>query len=249
MSTRITILNELKEISPEVAKIPVTNPYQVPQGYFEEFARKVMMRIKTEGLSAKEELETISPLLSGLSKQMPFAAPVGYFKNLGEHAVAGAKAIEYVNVELENLSPMMSSLKSVNAYEVPAGYFESFAGKVLKNVRSRKPAVVISIGFGKKAMRYAAAAVITGLIALGGWLYFNPAKPGTTSFASIENKVKQVSDDEMLNFLENDEQIATGSEMSNAEQMDEADMKSLLANVSDEELEQFAKDNNEPLSN
>ena len=243
MATRKDILNELESISPAVAKITFVNPYQVPQGYFDGFADQVMLKIKAENVSAKEELENLSPLLSSLSKKLPFEAPEGYFSELSEHAVAGVKAIEFVNVELENLSPTMNSLRSANVYEVPSGYFDSLADNVLKNIRERKSAKVVSMSFGKKVMRYAVAAVFTGLIALGGWLYFSQSK--TTSIAAIETQVKQVSEDEMMKFLESDALVAAESNTGVTEQIDETDMKSMLTDVSDEELEQFANDNND----
>lgn len=244
MATRKDILNELESISPVVARISFVNPYQVPQGYFDGLSDEVLLKIKADNVSPKEELENLSPLLSSLSKKLPYEAPAGYFSELSEHAVAGVKAIEFVNVELENLSPTMSSLRSANVYEVPSGYFDSLADNVLKNVRQHRSAKVVSMNFGKKVMRYAVAAVITGLIALGGWLYFAPST--TTSIASIENKVKQVSEDEMMNFLENDALIAMESNSAGSEQIDATDMKSMLADVSDEELEQFANANNDP---
>jgi hypothetical protein len=243
MATRKDILNELESISPVVAKISFVNPYQVPQGYFDGISDQVMLRIKADNVSAKEELENLSPLLSSLSKKVPYEAPAGYFSELSEHAVAGVKAIEFVNVELENLSPTMNSLRSANVYEVPSGYFDSLAENVLKNIRERKSAKVVSMTFGKKVMRYAVAAAFTGLLALGGWLYFNSSKQIST--ASIENTVKQVSEDEMMKFLESDAVVVTESNSSNTEQMDETDMKSMLTDVSDEELEQFANDIND----
>lgn len=241
MATRKDILNELESISPVVANISFVNPYQVPQGYFDAFADNVMLRLKADDVSAKEELESLSPLLGSLSKKLPFEAPEGYFSELSEHAVAGVKAIEFVNVELENLSPTMISLKSANVFEVPSGYFESLADNVLKNIRERKSAKVVSMG--RKVMRYAVAAMLIGLIALGGWLYFSPSQP--TTIASIETKVKQVSEDEMVKFLESDALVAADTNP-NTEQIDETDMKSMLTDVSDEELEKFASDNNVP---
>ena len=243
MATREDILNELEQISPVVARISFVNPYQVPQGYFDGFADQVMLKIKPDNISATEELEKLSPLLSSLSKKLPYETPAGYFNDLSDHAVAGVKAIEFVNVELENLSPTMSSLKSVNVYEVPSGYFDSLADNIVKNISQRKSAKVVSMSFGKKVMRYAVAAAFIGLIAIGGWLYFAPAKP--TSMAAIETEVKQVPEDEMMKFLESDALVVTESNSGVTEQIDETDMKSMLTDVSDEELEQFASDNNE----
>src|SRR5690242_12218735 len=158
MKSRIDILNELRELSPTVAGIEATNPYKVPDGYFEGLAENILQLIKADGKevspvlrdannnpysvprgyfenladtilnrikaessdTAKEELEILSPMLSKIGKKTPFSTPAGYFDELTDNAVAGAKAIEFVNDELENLSPVMVELKKKMVYEVPA---------------------------------------------------------------------------------------------------------------------------------
>jgi hypothetical protein len=274
MENRITILNELNEISPVVAQVgfqnpyevpagyfeglpehilalvkgdessPVLpakdlNPYSVPQGYFENFATSLLQRIKAhEAVSAKDELEALSPLLSGLSKKTPFSTPEGYFDELTDNAIAGAKAIDFVNEELENLSPLMSSLKGVNVYEVPAGYFEQLPQQVLQKVKAQ-PGRVVPMNFTRKVVRYAAAAVVAGLIITAAWLYMGRGEGGpiVDPVAGIE----AVSDEALQDFVEN--QAVSPAETSviasaNVE-MDAEDLQEMLADVSDEELQSY----------
>lgn len=223
------------EVSPVLPE-KKDNPYQVPQGYFDNFAASVLQRIKAgEAKSAKEELETLSPLLSGLGKKMPFSTPDNFFEELSDNAVSGAKAIDFVNVELENLSPLMSSLKDKQVYETPAGYFDQLPRQILQKVKSQ-PARVVSMNFTRRVVRYAAAAVVAGLVVAAAWLYIGNS--GTEeSIVGIE----QISDDALESFIETDQgtpgdatMLAVNSEI-NPE-----DLKEMLVDISDEELEKYA---------
>lgn len=265
MESRNNIVNELKEISPVVAQIgfdnpyqvpagyfeglaqqilarveaPVlprekVNPYEVPQGYFDNFAANLLQRIKAEQAStAKEELETLSPLLSGLSKKTPFSMPEGYFEELTDNAVAGARAIDFVNEELENLSPLMSSLKGKNAYEVPTGYFDLLPQQVLQRVKSQ-PAKTVSM-FTRKVVRYAAAAVVAGLIMAAAWFFI-----GRNDIHEPQLGMEQISDDALENFVETEMMAPTEASLiaANAE-IEAEDLKDMLADISDEELQKY----------
>ena len=225
------------EISPVLPGKKI-NPYEVPQGYFENFAANILQRVKaSEAKTAMDELEALSPLLSGLSKKTPFSMPEGYFEELTDNAVAGARAIDFVNEELENLSPLMSSLKGVQVYEAPAGYFEQLPAKMLQRVKSQ-PAKTVSMNFSRRVVRYAAAAVTAGLIVMAAWFYLGSGeKTVTPDLAGIE----QISDEALESFVEN--QTASPVETSiiasaNAE-MDSEDLQEMLAEVSDEELQKY----------
>jgi hypothetical protein len=224
-----------EELGSPVLPQQKVNPYDVPQGYFDNFAANLLQRIKAEEAStAKEELETLSPLLSGLSKKTPFSTPAGYFDELTDNAVAGAKAIDFVNEELENLSPLMSSLKGMNVYEVPAAYFEQLPAQMLQKAKSQ-PAKVVPMNFTRKVVRYAAAAVVAGLIVAAAWMYMG-TKETEPDLAGIE----QISDEALENYVET--QTVSDPETTllaaNAD-MDEEDLKDMLADLSDEELENF----------
>lgn len=211
------------------------NPYQVPQGYFDNFAASLLQRIKaSEAKSAQEELETLSPLLSGLGKKMPFSTPENFFEELSENAVSGAKAIDFVNVELENLSPLMSSLKDKQVYEAPAGYFDQLPEQVLQKVKSQ-PAKVVSMNFTRKVVRYAAAAVVAGLIVTAAWLYIGNGNTGK-NIAGIE----QISDEALESFMESQDVAPAETTLLavNAE-INPDDLKEMLVDVSDEELEKY----------
>ena len=250
MASRLTILEELSQISPLVAGMGPGNPYSVPEGYFEAFAQKLMERIKSNAVDPKEELEGLSPLLNSISRQVPYKMPEDYFNELSEQALVGAKAIDFVNEELENLSPLMNSLKGKKVYEVPEGYFESLADNILIEARKQKPAKVIAFRPVKRVMRYAVAALVIGVMAISVWVIQKPSSP--TVIAKIENGIQNASDEEINNFIQNNEAPLGETVLSTDAEMSVADMKAMLADISDKELEQFATeslDQNNSLSN
>src|SRR6516164_5402449 len=202
MDSRLTILAELREISPLVAGISPVTPYMVPQGYFEGFSNLVLQRVKLQE-DPIAELADLSPLLSSITRQVPYRVPENYFSELSDQALGGAKAIEFVNEELENLSPMMMDLKHVNVYEVPGGYFDTLAARILNNAKQQKPAKVITLMPFRRVARYAVAAMFIGLMAIGGWLIQKPSVP-PMPIVNIENGIHNASDDEILNYAQSD---------------------------------------------
>ena len=240
MDPRSTILNELKAISPTVAAINPENTYQVPTGYFEGLAEAILNRVKGQELSPKAELESISPLLNSLSRKTPYEVPQNYFGELSETVTSGIQAIDFVKGELENISPLMNNLKHKETYQVPANYFENLAGNILDKIKhQRQPAKVVSMG--RRIMRYAVAAVVVGVLAVGGWMFFgDTSKPVDVAGIETISDDAKVTDEEMTNFLENETvTAAVTTSFDNDTDMDEADVKELLTDVSDDELQQY----------
>lgn len=253
-----------EEIPSLLKDVRKSNPYQVPQGYFEGFAGSIINRLKAQETdSPREELEFLSPVLSKLNKKIPFSTPEGYFDELTGNVVAGMKAIDFVNEELENLSPLMSSIKTKNVYSVPPDYFSLFPETVLNRVKDHKPAKVVSMTFGKKLMRYAAAAVVAGIILTAGILFLNKkdvtVQPGTlanteeTLKLETEVKLKTLSDDELSNFIENQNaSLPDILSFATSTELDSEDVKLMLADIPDAELKRYLleySDTNEVLTN
>ena len=240
METRSTILSELKEISPTVAAINPQNTYQVPEGYFEGLAEAILKRVKSSEISPKEELESISPLLNSLSRKTPYEVPQDYFGELSETVIGGIQAIDFVKGELQHISPLMDNLRHKQTYQVPAGYFENLAGNILDKIKSQRQSAKV-IPMGRKIMRYAVAAAVVGIMAIAGWLFFkNPVTPNNVAGVEKISEDAKVSDEEMTKFLENETVTAAvqTSFDSNAD-MNEADVKEMLTDVSDDELQQY----------
>lgn len=172
---------------------------------------------------------------------MPFSTPAGYFNEVGENAIAGAQAIDFVNIELENLSPLMQGLKRIMVYKVPAGYFDQLPGQVMKAIKGQQPAKVVSISVTRRVLRYAAAAVTAGLIITAGWFYSNRGtgtKGGSPSMAQLDS----ISDEMLQKYLENQAPIPAENPIAATAAVDELDandMKDMLADVTDEDLQQY----------
>ena len=223
------------------------NPYNLPNGYFENLADTILNRIRAaEAGSANEEIEALSPVLSKLNKQSPYQVPANYFAELADNIADGAKAIQVVNDELENLSPLMNNLKGKNVYAVPVGYFESLADSVLAKAKQQQPSKVISISFKRKMIQYASAAIVAGLIVTAGFIYFTqPAKPTDTPVEeSVAKDLKNTSDAELFNFIESEDNTVdeTAATATASEEIATIDMKDMLADVSDDELQQYIEE-------
>ncbi|TAH02370.1 MAG: hypothetical protein EAZ16_09875 [Sphingobacteriales bacterium] len=126
MTTRATILNELKELSPVVAGINPQTPYQVPVGYFEQLSAQVLNAVKEDIVS------------DVLSKENVFNVPAGYFEELSGVVMNRIKATEAKDSaeELQHLSPLLSSLSKTQPYSLPKGYFEELGGNVVAGVQA-----------------------------------------------------------------------------------------------------------------
>lgn len=200
MAQKDNILQELKELQSSLANEVIKNVYQVPAGYFDGLADQVLNRVRAmEAEDAKEELYHLSPLLAGISKKMPYSVPDGFFNDTDEN-LGGLMINDELSAakELEQLSPLLSNLKKDMPYTVPQGYFENLSPAI------RKETKVISIA-RQKWFRYAAAAIVTGLVVMTGFLIFhkpNPADPGEKSLAWVKKNLKKVSTDDIDKFVQ-----------------------------------------------
>jgi hypothetical protein len=251
----LRIAAEEKSGEDPVLQISKETIYQVPEGYFGNLADSIINRIKEgDSVNAKDELERLSPLLGKIGKANPFSSPDGYFTDISDNIIAGVKAIDFVNEELENFSPVMAELKNKPVYMVPEGYFDTTPAIILQKAREQQPAKVISIGFRRKIVRYAAAAAVTGIIILTGYLYQSKNVAPATDIAAATAKIP---DQEIENFLNNNTVSLTDTyadtiNMATVEETGAAsdDTKDLLADISDEELQKYVDQHSEtPITN
>jgi len=249
MTNRNTILNELNELESTLGNLSPQNLYAVPNGYFEGLPTRIMTRIKAlEATSAKEELEYLSPLLSNASKEMPYSVPTGFFQNFADSVIE--RLNENVNhqtseEEIKNLSPLLSSLKNKNPYSVPAGYFETLDKTVVRqpadSFGEKKQAKVISIA-SRRWYRLAAAAIVIGIVAVTGLMLINK-QPNIDKDPQgwIETKLKGDEDkiDELVTLVNQDAGAKTIEENEEAKQ---AEIKELMKDIPEKEIEDFLND-------
>ena len=249
MKNRNTILNELKDLESSLGNYNPQNIYTVPNGYFEGLPTQILNRIKAlEASNAKDELKYLSSLLSNVSKELPYSVPAGFFQNLSEDVLTKISEQEdYLQresfgqaskEEIRSLSPLLSSLKNKNPYSVPAGYFESLETKVEKEKTK-----VISIT-RQRWYRLAAAAIVIGIVVIGGLLFIKSRQvnPVDKPQAWIEKNVKNVNKDKLDEFvsLANDDSNEKADTESDAAK--KAEIKELMKDVPENEIEAFLND-------
>lgn len=236
------ILNELKEISPLVAGAGSANVFFVPDDYFYTFPDTILVRVKNDvpagyfdGLStiilakiegtAAHELHEISPFMADIKKVTPYEVPANYFEQVPVNTVS--------IVAEDNLPAVLQGVEKLNSFVMPEGYFEQLADSVLNKVKEESGAKVIAMPKRRNAiLKYAAAAVFTGMVALGVYKYSDNSKitsPETTVLSNIIEEGKKMDEkkfDEKLNNL-NEEDIIKYLEKNGSE----ADMAVLTSGI------------------
>ena len=242
MTNRNTILNELANLGSGLKDHNPQNIYTVPAGYFEGLADQILNRIKAlDATNPKDELKYLAPLLNNVSKEMPYAVPAGFFQNLSEDVLKNISEHEDYQTseeEIENLSPLLSSLKNKKTYSAPPGYFETLETKIVKQETK-----VISIT-RRRWYRLAIAAVVIGIVVIGGLLFIKSGQvnPVDNPHAWIEKNVKKVDKakiDEFVSLADDDSSEKVDNE-SDAAKKDE--IKELMKDVSEKEIEAFLND-------
>jgi hypothetical protein len=240
---------EAMELSPALSGLRHLPVYEAPAGYFEDFAGKMLTHIH-----ASEELAGISSLLSGISKKTPFSAPEGYFDQPGEYfsklmGKAGVEAVAPLAGAEEPLSPLLAGLRDKAVYQVPEGYFDGLADSILiKTGKQSGQARIVSVGLGRKWVKYAAAAIVAGMIVMGGWLglHHSAAPGGTGDYASVLSKeLYKATDQEIQNYLEDQDDHTLNDVVTNSSatlEINDSDARNLLGEVPDEELKTYAEE-------
>lgn len=231
MNSRTHISDELRELNsslPAYAKEPV---FTVPDGYFEHFAASVLAKVKAiEAASVNDELSHLSPLLAAIPRTMPYSLPENYFAGLD----SGLPAL----LEEEVLPSVLGEHHRRMPYETPAGYFETLPGSVLARVE--RPGAKVVPMRTRGWMRVAAAAVVAGVMALSGYLYFGGSS-NTPDFQSnpeewVAKKLKGVSTDALEDFIQTADATPNGTSTARGRG---PEVRSMLKDVSDRELENF----------
>jgi len=236
VENRSNILNELNEFSPLIAGIQKVNVFTVPNGYFERLAEGILMGVKEEtgevlnsitnpslmqvphnyfesladnilNKIKGEEAGELSPMLNSIKNTNVFAVPQGYFESLADNILNKIKG-----EETAELSPMLYSIKNKNVFTVPQGYFESLAAKILDTVKPHQAKVVTMQRRTTTILKYALAAVFTGIMALGVYKFTGVGKPGQANLPgyvadgmkikNVDEELAKVSDEEIIKYLQ-----------------------------------------------
>jgi hypothetical protein len=218
-------VEEEQEVLPaSLQTIQKVNVFKVAQTYFENLSATVLEKIKAaEGNTEQKVL--LQAFLNGLPQINPFKIPEGYFENLPAAVLAKINLPLNRNAEEEvnELSPFMQSLQRVNVFEVPEGYFNSNDESVMNAVKPVS-ARVVKMPERKLFLRYAAAAVVAGAMALGVYKY-------TDKHVVTTSQVPDVS------FAVPDSSVEKGKNMN------ESEFNAALNNLSKEDITLYLEKN------
>ena len=199
-----------------------------------------------------EELKDIAPALAGIDFQQPYKVPAGYFENLAGQIMLRIRLENAGSAkeELEIISPFLSGLSKKMPFSTPEGYFDTLTPGIRSTENeNREPARVVKMFQPRRTFRLAAAAVTVGIIGIAAWLFMR--EPATNQYATktdtevqkeLKNKVGEISENELANFVEANTNITFTDSTSMAE-IGEEDVKLMLADIPDQELEKYLDQN------
>jgi major membrane immunogen (membrane-anchored lipoprotein) len=204
MENRIDILNELQVLSPTLAGLPKVNVYTVPLGYFDVLSDDILATLNIEQ----------SSFLSNTKIQIG-DVPVGYFDNLADNILAKIKQqqVDNASEELRSLSPMLYSVQNENVYTVPANYFENISDTVLEKVQPQQAKVITMRKRNFTFIKYAVAAVFTGIIAFSAFKFAGNSntidEPTAKGLAiakegKFDTELDKISDEEIVKYIQSD---------------------------------------------
>ncbi len=241
MQERENILTELREISPLLASVPRVNVYRVDENYF-------------DGIRAELQARIIAS--SFVVPQQNLDVPVGYFENLPNNILAKIKEQENNEVltEMQALSTTIAGIGNKNVYTVPQGYFEKLTMPAITTTK------VVKMG-SRSIFKYAAAAVVTGLLGLGIFTFVNKntgdvngteVNPVVMAKAneiikknSFEKELENVSDEDLEQYLLQNGQDVNAALVASSIDNEDGNLPDAADYLLDENtLNDFLKENN-----
>lgn len=155
-----------------------------------------------------------------------------------------------IEEELNEVAPLLNTIAKKPVQSVPEGYFENFQFQITAENSSIQAsgAPVISMNRGRKWYTIAAAAVIIGILVMGGLNLMNQPKISSTegmvinmeqiAKMDISASVQALSNDDIDQYLSNANALA-GPENSLHQYTVDAISETTVDEISDEELQLY----------
>ncbi|MDE3182143.1 MAG: hypothetical protein KGM16_01880 [Bacteroidota bacterium] len=199
-------MDELRSISPVLAEIEKVNVFHVPEGYFIDLDEK----IATNVFLKQDEKNSFQKV------------PEGYFDSLSSKILSRINEGESAESEIKSISPALHYLKEEKVFTVPEDYFDDLSDRILNRINGQNTKI-ISFDSPRKWWKYAAAAIITGIITITSLQIFkttnsNSGKnmataseniPAYVQLASkyktpkqLDQGIASLTDDEIARYLE-----------------------------------------------
>lgn len=240
MNNRHQIVTELKEISPFLADILPVNPYTVPAGYFTALPAMLVEKISLE-----------SALEGGSINR--YQIPQGYFEALAGNILSKIQISKIpekeVSQELAEIAPFLNTISKQPVYTVPANYFNQ-TDFIAATRNEKSESKLITLKFARKWMQYAAAAVMAGILVTGAFLFTDTNKVVYEKYDQVDvpSALNKVSVAELETYLDNPEHsvVINGVPAISSGNQALTEVKNTIQRVSDEELDQYLKENGDP---
>lgn len=221
MGDDYNILNSLKNSK--------SDTYKVPNAYFEELAVSVLLKIH--------------------SQNSTFTTPEAYFDSLADSILAKINNQEVRNdvyLEIKEFAPLLASLQQKQVYKVPNNYFNNLSINI--PVSSKFKVVQLKTRF--TFIKYAAAAVVIFVIALGGLFNYQQSQQSLAIYKqvkqiNVEKSINLISDNDLNTIVDEEQLLAYHSTYTNTslpwKNLDNLDEE--MQYVSDEEIDAYFKEN------
>ena len=207
------------DILSQILDLKATEQFTAPVNYFASLPEIILGRIKKESAEEMSSyLTTQVETLSKIGNKNVFRVPEGYFETLSDNF--SVPSIELSDDEVLNetaeLSETVSKIGKTNVFRTPEGYFNSFEEKLSR--QRAQTSKLFSLSKWTTPYRYLAAASVIGIAGLIGFLLlfnFNSMQSGADMAAnikkanqiirtnSLENEIASLSDEAIVEFLEN----------------------------------------------
>ena len=149
MNNREDIFMEINNISASVAAIPFVNVFTVEETYFSKLPEIITSQIN---------------IGNDINPAKNLTVPEGYFESLAGNILNKIYALENdVTAELNEISPLIAGIENKETFTVPARYFDELTFLS----RQKQTTKIIAFDKSRSFFKYAAAAMITGLLGLG----------------------------------------------------------------------------------
>ena len=218
----------------------------------------------------EKELKEISPAISEIKSNTVFKVPDGYFEALPEKLLRLAKENKadtdlLSDEETKALSPLVASLKNKMAFNIPPGYFDTLSQSIAEKLaETKKEAPVFQINTSFKSRKpgwwkYAAAAAITGIIAVSALFFLNNTQDNSSTLSSTGNvkqqpvlmQLPEVSDIDLAGYLSTIPETPEWVSENDADaefvdivylKMDDSNLGNMLKDIPDEALSNYEED-------
>jgi hypothetical protein len=228
------LLTELREISPVLAEIKNENIFSVPPTYFNNLAEDIIQNINS-----------VYELVNNFSSVTPYKVEESYFDNLSNSILQKIrnqqrKSNEVID-ELNSIAPLLNTISKAPLFSVSKQYFENFHVSE-KNLIKPKEKFFI-----KQFTRYAVAAVIASLMAVGVYVITGKVdKRSGAQAVNVKSAVKNLRDEEIIEFLRSHSSVSNTRNGSSQKNSPASKFYETLKQMTDKEIQQYLQENVEP---